>query len=71
MLSQVQKEVAQMIDELANRLYKAGKIKSLYAEHDWTSRLLCMRQDFPDAPVVLIKGGILPRALQRMFSDER
>ena len=50
------------------RRFANGKIKALYEELDWTSRLLRMRQDFPDAPVILIKGGILPESLQKMFS---
>lgn len=70
-LDAVRKDVEVMIDNLAKRLFKAGKIKDLYADLDWTSRLLRMRQDFPDAPVVLIKGGILPPALQTMFGDSR
>ena len=60
-----------MIDNLAIRLHRAGKIKDLYEGLDWTSRLLRMRQDFPDAPVILIKGGVLPESLQQMFSDDR
>ncbi len=27
-----------------------------------------MRQDFPDAPVILVKGGVLPFALQKLFA---
>merc|ERR1712080_678338 len=65
-LDAVRKDVEGMIESLAQRLFKAGKIKDLYADLDWTSRLLQMRRDFPDAPVVLIKGGILPPALQAM-----
>jgi len=67
----VQEDVERMIDNLAHRLLSAGKIHGLYGDLDWTSRLLRMRDDFPDAPVVLIKGGILPQALQKMFSDSR
>ena len=58
-LDSVRLDVEGMIDDLAARLHKAGKIRDLYAGHDWTSRLLRMRADFPDAPVVLIKGGVL------------
>ena len=70
-LDPVQKDVERMIDNLAIRLHRAGKIKDLYEGLDWTSRLLRMRQDFPDAPVILIKGGVLPESLQQMFSDDR
>ena len=70
-LDPVQKDVERMIDNLAIRLHRAGKIKDLYEGLDWTSRLLRMRQDFPDAPVILIKGGVLPESLQQMFADDR
>jgi phytanoyl-CoA hydroxylase len=43
----------------------------MYAGLDWTSRLLRMRQEFPDAPVILIKGGVLPPSLQAIFADDR
>jgi hypothetical protein len=58
-------------DNLAKRLHRAGKTKSEYAGLDWTSRLMRMREDFSDAAVVLMKGGVLPPSLQRMFSDDR
>ena len=60
-----------MTDNLAQRLFKAGKIKELYTGLDWTSRLLCMRHDFPDAPLILIKDGVLPDALQGPNSIEK
>ena len=59
-----------MTDNLAQRLFDAGKIKELYTGLDWTSRLLRMRADFPDAPLILIKGGVLPTALQGRNSIE-
>lgn len=70
-LSKCRSDTEGMIDKLATRLHNAGKINSLYKDHDWTSRLLRMREEFSDAPVVLIKGGVLPKAFQTMFSDER
>eukprot|EP00039_Didymoeca_costata_P011234 m.157106 g.157106 ORF g.157106 m.157106 type:complete len:421 (+) comp15108_c0_seq3:2-1264(+) len=69
-LDDVRKDVEGMISNLAQRLYNNGKIKDLYEGLDWTSRLLRMRQDFPDAPVILIKGGVLPPALQKLFCDQ-
>jgi len=70
-LKDVESDVGKMIDNLAKRCYKAGKVKDTYADLDWTSRLLRLRQDFADAPVVLIKGGVLPVSLAKMFSDSR
>jgi hypothetical protein len=68
MLQEVQSDVSGMIDNLARRLHKAGKIKALYADLDWTSRLRRMTEDFADAPVVFIKGGVLPPSLQKLFA---
>ena len=70
-LDAVEKDVDSMINNLAIRLHSAGKIKDLYEGLDWTSRLLRMRRDFPDAPVILIKGGVLPVSLQKMFAEEK
>jgi hypothetical protein len=70
-LDAVRVDVESMISNLAIRLHRAGKIKDLYEGLDWTSRLLRMRQDFPDAPVILIKGGVLPVSLQTMFADPK
>lgn len=70
-LDAVRVDVESMIDNLAIRLHRAGKIKDLYKGLDWTSRLLRMRQDFPDAPVILIKGGVLPVSLQTMFTEPK
>jgi len=70
-LEMCKEDVTGMIDKLAKRLYKAGKIKDLYDDLDWTQRLLKMRADFSDAPIVLIKGGILPVSMQKMFSEQR
>jgi len=67
LLAEVQTDVSKMIGNLAERLYRDGKIKDLYSDLDWTSRLLRMRQDFPDAPVTLVKGGVLPFALQKLY----
>ena len=70
-LDAVRVDVESMINNLAIRLHRAGKIKDLYQDLDWTSRLLRMRQDFPDAPVILIKGGVLPVSLQKMFTEPK
>eukprot|EP00658_Telonema_sp_P-2_P010493 TRINITY_DN13954_c0_g1_i3.p1 TRINITY_DN13954_c0_g1~~TRINITY_DN13954_c0_g1_i3.p1 ORF type:complete len:390 (-),score=92.31 TRINITY_DN13954_c0_g1_i3:83-1252(-) len=66
-LEAVQTDTETVISELAERLYAGGKISQLHRGLDWTSRLLRMKEEFSGAPVCLIKGGVLPAALQRMF----
>ena len=70
-LEECENDVSLMISNLAHRLFKAGKIKMLYDDLGWTQRLLRMREDFEDAPIVLIKGGVLPVSMQKMFSEQR
>ena len=70
-LAESRQNVDSMIANLASRLFSAGKIKEKYDELDWTARLMRLRQDFADAPVVFIKGGILPHAFRGMFANKR
>jgi hypothetical protein len=54
-----------LVDGLALRLYKAGKIKDLCLEEGVYTRLTAIERQFPSASVLLHKGGILPAAVQR------
>eukprot|EP00941_MAST-03F_sp_MAST-3F-sp1_P002569 g2569.t1 len=69
-LSGLRSDIEKLIDDLAKKLYALGKVKSLYEEFGWTERLLRLTEDFEDAPVLLIKGGILPKNFQQLFADE-
>eukprot|EP01079_Euglenida_sp_SAG-EU17-18_P002888 gene2888-3475_t len=70
-LREVQSDVEGMVDRLGTRAKASGVLEDTHAGLDWTTRLLRIREEFPDAPVVLIKGGVLPPALQRVMADER
>ena len=70
-LAPLQSDVEGLIDELANELHASGHVHSTYANESWTKRLLRLTQDYPDAPLVLIKGGILPINFQRLFANPR
>ena len=70
-LPSLQSDVEGLIDGLADELYATGRVRSTYANESWTKRLLKLTKDYPDAPMVLIKGGILPRNFQRLFQDAR
>lgn len=67
----LQSDVETLIDGLAHKLKAAGKVSSLYADSTWTKRLLQLTEEYPDAPMVLIKQGILPEHFQQLFADER
>ena len=70
-LEETKNNIEYILDNLAKALFDAGKIKSEYSDHDWKSRLIKMKADYPEAPLVFIKKGILPQALQKMYSDDR
>ena len=70
-LPDIQRDIETLIDHLATDLYQAGHVKSTYAESSWTERLLRLTEDYPDAPLVLIKGGILPPHFQQLYSDTK
>jgi hypothetical protein len=60
-----------LVDELAQKLYKGGKIKSLYSEYGYESRLTKLEEDFPGANILLHKLGKLPQAFRDVWSNER
>ena len=65
----LQSDVESLINTLASDLFDAGHVKSTYSNSSWTERLLRLTEDYPDAPLVLIKGGVLPAHFQRLYSD--
>ena len=64
-------DVESAIDRLAHSLFRSNKIQSSYKQSNWTQRLLQITSDYPDAPVMFMKRGILPPAFQRLFADRR
>lgn len=70
-LQDLQHDVESAIDRLADTLYRSNKTKSEYKESDWTQRLLQITSEYPDAPIMFMKRGILPPAFQRLFADQR
>jgi hypothetical protein len=67
----LQNDVEALIDSLARRLLAAGLIASLHEGLGWTSRLLAITREYPNAPMAFIKQGILPENFQALFADER
>ncbi|KAL5022739.1 hypothetical protein ScPMuIL_001894 [Solemya velum] len=62
------------VEELAQKLYKAGKIKNLYSDHGFNDRLTLIEEEFPGANILLHKIGHLPEAtvwLPLIDSDEQ
>ena len=60
-----------LVDQLAQKLYKAEKIKALYNEFGFFERLIKIENDFPGANIILHKYGVLPPAFKALWSNER
>ncbi|KAL4237484.1 hypothetical protein ACF0H5_002200 [Mactra antiquata] len=60
-----------IVDDLAQKLYKAGKIKNLYEEYGFTERLTKIENEFPGSNIICSKLGAVPEALKELWSNER
>ncbi|XP_052270079.1 uncharacterized protein LOC127871318 isoform X2 [Dreissena polymorpha] len=60
-----------VVDDLAQKLYKAGKIPELYAEYGFLERLTKVEAAFPGACIICSKLGAVPQALKDLWANER
>ncbi len=65
-MTAAQAGVMGLVDTVARRLLLAGKVSSAHEGLDWTTRLLRLEEECPDAPLMLITAGVLPPGLQRL-----
>jgi len=63
--------VTVQVDDLANMLYRGGKIKNLYKEYGLFERLTQIEAEFPGANIILHKLGKLPKAFRDLWSNPR
>ncbi|KAK7484970.1 hypothetical protein BaRGS_00023748 [Batillaria attramentaria] len=70
-LEPVRQATARLVDDLAQRLYKAGKITNLQEDAGLFQRLTLIEQEFPGASVILHKQAILPPEYRALLSNER
>ena len=68
-LEPLQAEINQLVDDLARRLQKAGKITDLHEDKGFYERLTALEKDFPGAAVLIHIGGILKPALAAVWSS--
>lgn len=70
-LDPVREDIAQLLDELANKLYKGGKIKDLHKDAGFFERMIKLDEEFPGANILLHKRGTLTPAIRKLWSNER
>ncbi|OWF37078.1 uncharacterized protein LOC110440617 [Mizuhopecten yessoensis] len=63
--------VNQQVENLAQKLYGAGKIKNLYSEYGFFDRLTKLEEEFPGTNIILHKGDGLPEAFRNLWTNER
>lgn len=70
-LQPVKDEVDGLVDDLANRLHRAGRIKNRHEDAGFTTRLARLEAEYPGAAVLIHIGGILGPALASLWSSPR
>ncbi|ESO90036.1 hypothetical protein LOTGIDRAFT_164337 [Lottia gigantea] len=70
LLEECKQNIEEMVEDVAQKLYKAGKIKNLYKDVDLFQRLTKIEEEFPGANIVLHKYPQCPKAFQKLFTYE-
>lgn len=70
-LNPAKDSIKDLVEQLAQKLYKAGKITKLYNEFGFYQRLTMIEREFPGANILLHKLGKLPESFQDIWSNER
>ena len=70
-LTPVIAEINGLVDNLAERLYSAGKIQNRHKEAGFETRLALLEQEYPGTAVLIHIGGILGPALTHLWETPR
>ena len=63
--------IEELVDALAEKLYKAGKIQDKCEHAGFYRRLSLLEKQFPGTAVIFIKQGILPEGMKKVWANER
>lgn len=64
-------EVESLVDSLANRLFKAGRITHRHENEGFRTRLARLEEEYPGAAVLIHIGGILGPELAKLWETPR
>lgn len=70
-LDPCRRDIEVMVEELAQKLYKAGKVKSLYSDFGLFQRLTKLEEDFEGANILLFKYQKMPPSFRALWNNER
>jgi len=68
-LTPVEEELAGSVDEVANRLYNAGKIQNLHTDKGFLERLTALENDWPGASVLVHIKGVMGPELSKLYES--
>ena len=63
--------IKEMVDALAEKLYKAGKIQDKCEDAGFYRRLSLLEKQFPGTAVLLHKQGVLPPGIRQVWGNQR
>src|SRR4051794_30306785 len=63
--------IDQLVDDLAHRLYAAGKIPQKYENEGFYRRLTCLEREYPGAAVLIHIGGLLGQPLADLWASPK
>ena len=63
--------ICELVDNLANHLYDAGKIHDKHENEGFDTRLTSLERDYPGAAVLIHIGGILGKPLADLWANPR
>ncbi|CAF1597011.1 unnamed protein product [Adineta ricciae] len=69
-LESVIRGIERAVDELAQDLYRAGKIENLHENVGFYQRLTAIDAQFPNASVLLHKRGVLPSEVASLWASD-
>jgi len=70
-LDKVKDSINQLVDDLAEKLFKAGLIQDKHENRGFSDRLTLIEDQFKGAAVILHKQGILPESIREVWSCEK
>jgi hypothetical protein len=62
--------INQLVDDLANRLYAAGRIRNTYSDEGFYTRLTMLEREFPGAAVLVHIGGVLGQPVAELWGSK-
>lgn len=70
-LEPCKRDIEKLVDDVAQKLYKAKKIKNLHDDLGLYKRLTKLEEEFPGSTILMLKQGYMPKGICDLWSNER